>query len=129
MNIEVSLLEGFKVQAQLSALSIIADQPAEKGGSGDFPSPYEYFLASIGLCAGYYIQSYCRARNIDTNNISLVQKNIKQDEYSNKLLIELIVNLPVDLSEKDRMGIMRSIEGCTVKKSISALPEFIIKLS
>jgi len=129
MNIEVNLLEGFKVQAQVDALSIIADQPALKGGSGDFPSPYEYFLASIGLCAGYYIQSYCRARNIETKHISIVQKNIKQDEHPNKLRIELTVNLPEDLSEKDRMGIMRSIEGCTVKKAISAMPDFVIKLS
>lgn len=129
MNIEVNLLDGFKVQAQVDALSIIADQPALKGGSGDFPSPYEYFLASIGLCAGYYIQSYCRARNIETKDITILQKNIKQVDQSNKLLIELNIKLPTDLSEKDRTGILRSIEGCTVKKTISAMPEFAIKLS
>jgi ribosomal protein S12 methylthiotransferase accessory factor len=37
------------------------------------------------------------------------------------------VELPPDISEKDRQGILRSIERCTVKKVVQAGPEFVIE--
>jgi ribosomal protein S12 methylthiotransferase accessory factor len=36
--------------------------------------------------------------------------------------------LPADISDKDRQGILRSIERCTVKKVVQAGPEFIIEI-
>ncbi|MBS7675430.1 hypothetical protein KIN13_18650, partial [Vibrio cholerae] len=35
--------------------------------------------------------------------------------------------LPADISDKDRQGILRSIDRCTVKKVVQAGPEFVIE--
>ncbi len=40
---------------------------------------------------------------------------------------EIQVELPADISEKDRQGILRSIDRCTVKKVIQTGPEFVIE--
>ena len=37
------------------------------------------------------------------------------------------MELPADISEKDRLGILRSIDRCTVKKVVQQGPEFIIE--
>lgn len=128
MDLNVFLKEGFKVECYFEGYQVISDQPQSKGGSGEYPSPYDYFLASIGLCAGYYVQAYCQARKIDTTGIKINQTNNKKTENSYQQLIEISVELPVHISEKDRAGIIKAIEGCTVKKTIMAMPEFVLKL-
>lgn len=126
MEIKVSLLEGFKLSCHFDNHVIYSDQPVANKGRDEYPSPYDYFLSSIALCAGYYVKSYCSTRGIDSQGIQITQKN-KKDEGSYKQNIELSVVFPEGISAKDKLGILRSIEGCTVKKSILAVPE--IKVS
>ncbi|MCP6623421.1 OsmC family protein, partial [Klebsiella pneumoniae] len=64
---------GKKVNAELGGMVIPTDQPVESGGEGTAPSPYDYFLASIGTCAGFYVLAFCQQRGIATENISLRQ--------------------------------------------------------
>lgn len=70
---------------------------------------------------------YCLARDIPTDNIRLSQNNIVDPENRYKQIFKIQVELPSDISEKDRQGILRSIDRCTVKKVIQTGPEFIIE--
>ncbi len=126
MEIKVSLLEGFKLSCQFDKHTVFSDQPVSNKGNDEFPSPYDYFLSSIALCAGYYVKSYCHARGIDTAGIEITQNNRKEEAGSYKQIINLSVVFPAGISDKDKLGILRSIEGCTVKKSIMAIPEITV---
>ncbi|MDE2440944.1 MAG: OsmC domain/YcaO domain-containing protein, partial [Betaproteobacteria bacterium] len=42
-------------------------------------------------------------------------------------VFKIQVELPPDISEKDRLGILRSIDRCTVKKVVQTGPEFVIE--
>jgi ribosomal protein S12 methylthiotransferase accessory factor len=42
-------------------------------------------------------------------------------------IFKIQVELPTDISDKDRQGILRSIDRCTVKKVVQAGPEFVIE--
>nr|MCG4642133.1 hypothetical protein [Bifidobacterium bifidum] len=53
--------------------------------------------------------------------------NIVDPENRYKQIFKIQVELPADISEKDRQGILRSIDRCTVKKVIQTGPEFIIE--
>ena len=55
------------------------------------------------------------------------QNNIVDPENRYKQIFKIQVELPADISEKDRQGILRSIDRCTVKKVIQTGPEFIIE--
>ncbi|WP_218672952.1 hypothetical protein, partial [Klebsiella pneumoniae] len=70
---------------------------------------------------------YCAARDIPTDNIRLSQNNIVDPENRYKQIFKIQVELPADISEKDRQGILRSIDRCTVKKVIQTGPEFVIE--
>jgi ribosomal protein S12 methylthiotransferase accessory factor len=70
---------------------------------------------------------YCETRNIPTDNIRLSQNNIVDPENRYQQIFKIQVELPADISAKDRQGILRSIERCTVKKVVQAGPEFVIE--
>ncbi len=104
-----------------------ADQPIRYKGDGSAPSPFDYFLASSALCAAYFVKVYCKARDIPTEDIRLSQNNIVDPENRYNQIFQIQVELPDDISEKDRAGILRSIDRCTVKKVVQTEPEFKIE--
>ena len=127
MEIKVNYLDNLRQEAKFDDFSVIADQPIRYKGDGSAPGPFDYFLASSALCAAYFVKVYCAARDIPTDNIRLSQNNIVDPENRYKQIFKIQIELPADISEKDRQGILRSIDRCTVKKVIQTGPEFIIE--
>ena len=127
MEIKVNFLDNLRLEAKFDDFTVTADQPIRYKGDGSAPSPFDYFLASSALCAAYFIKVYCKARDIPTENIRLSQNNIVDPEDRYNQIFQIQVELPEDISEKDRQGILRSIERCTVKKVVQTGPEFKIE--
>lgn len=127
MEINVNFLDNLRLEARFDDFSVITDQPIRYKGDGSAPSPFDYFLASSALCAAYFVRVYCKARDIPTNNIRLSQNNIVDPENRYNQIFKIQVELPEDLSDKDRQGILRSIDRCTVKKVVQTGPEFQIE--
>ncbi|WP_180060252.1 OsmC domain/YcaO domain-containing protein [Acinetobacter sp. YH12128] len=127
MEIKVNYLDNLRQEAKFDDFTVIADQPIRYKGDGSAPGPFDYFLASSALCAAYFVKVYCAARDIPTDNIRLSQNNIVDPENRYKQIFKIQVELPADISEKDRQGIFRSIDRCTVKKVIQTGPEFVIE--
>ncbi|WP_026470511.1 OsmC domain/YcaO domain-containing protein [Alkanindiges illinoisensis] len=127
MEIKVNYLDNLRQEAKFDDFTVIADQPIRYKGDGSAPGPFDYFLASSALCAAYFVKVYCAARQIPTDNIRLSQNNIVDPENRYKQIFKIQIELPADISDKDRQGILRSIDRCTVKKVIQAGPEFIIE--
>ncbi|WNC67192.1 OsmC domain/YcaO domain-containing protein [Thalassotalea nanhaiensis] len=127
MEIKVNFLDNLRLEAKFDDFTVIADQPIRYKGDGSAPSPFDYFLASSALCAAYFVKVYCKARDIPTENIRLSQNNIvdPQDRYNQ--IFQIDVELPESISDKDRQGILRSIDRCTVKKVVQTGPEFKIE--
>lgn len=127
MQIEVRYLENLKLEALFDDYAVLTDQPVRYKGDGTAPSPFDYFLASSALCAAYFVKVYCKSRDIPTDDIRVTQDNIVDPENRYKQTFKIQVELPASLPEKDREAIVRSIDRCTVKKTIQAAPEFIIE--
>lgn len=128
MEIKVNYLDNLRLEAKFDDFTVIADQPVRYKGDGSAPGPFDYFLASSALCAAYFVKVYCEARGISTDNIRLAQNNIVDPENRYKQIFKISVELPEDLSDKDRTGILRSIERCSVKKVVQEGPEFQIEV-
>ncbi|RPA63259.1 OsmC domain/YcaO domain-containing protein [Shewanella frigidimarina] len=127
MEIKVNFLDNLRLEAKFDDFTVTADQPIRYKGDGSAPSPFDYFLASSALCAAYFIKVYCKARDISTENIKLSQNNIVDPEDRYNQIFQIQVELPDDISDKDRQGILRSIDRCTVKKVVQTGPEFKIE--
>ena len=127
MEIKVNFLDKLRLEAKFDDFTVIADQPIRYKGDGSAPGPFDYFLASSALCAAYFVKLYCVTRNIPTENIRLSQNNIVDPENRYQQIFKIQVELPPDIKEEDRQGILRSIERCTVKKVVQAGPDFVIE--
>lgn len=127
MEIKVNFLDKLRLEAKFDDFTVIADQPIRYKGDGSAPGPFDYFLASSALCAAYFVKLYCNTRNIPTENIRLSQNNIVDPENRYQQIFKIQVELPEDISDKDRQGILRAIDRCTVKKVVQASPEFVIE--
>ncbi len=127
MEIKVNFLENLRLEAKFDDFTVVTDQPIRYKGDGSAPSPFDYFLASSALCAAYFVRVYCKARDIPTENIRLSQNNIVDPENRYNQIFRIEVELPENISDKDRQGILRSIDRCTVKKVVQTGPEFQIE--
>jgi ribosomal protein S12 methylthiotransferase accessory factor len=127
MEIKVNFLDKLRLEAKFDDFTVISDQPIRYKGDGSAPGPFDYFLASSALCAAYFVKLYCDTRDIATDNIRLSQSNIVDPENRYQQIFNIQVELPAEISAKDRQGILRSIERCTVKKVVQAGPEFVIE--
>jgi len=127
MEIKVNFLDKLRLEARFDDFTVVADQPIRYKGDGSAPGPFDYFLASSALCAAYFVKLYCETRNIPTDNIRLSQNNIVDPENRYQQIFKIQVELPADISAKDRQGILRSIDRCTVKKVVQTGPEFVIE--
>ncbi|PJX26122.1 OsmC domain/YcaO domain-containing protein [Advenella sp. S44] len=127
MEIKVNFLDKLRLEAKFDDFTVVADQPIRYKGDGSAPGPFDYFLASSALCAAYFVKLYCVTRNIPTENIRLSQNNIVDPENRYKQIFKIQVELPSDIAESDRRGILRAIERCTVKKVVQVGPQFVIE--
>lgn len=129
MEIKITFPGGKKVNAEFGGIVIPTDQSVGDGGENSAPSPFIYFLASLGTCAGIYVLSFCQQRDIATEGMSLSQRmEFGVDENDKKRLsrVTLDITLPPGFPEKYRNAVVKTAELCTVKKVISDPPEFVI---
>jgi ribosomal protein S12 methylthiotransferase accessory factor len=124
MEITVSFLDNLRLEAKFDDFTVITDQPIRYKGDGTAPSPFDYFLASSALCAAYFVKLYCLSRDIPTDDIRVSQNNIIDPENRYNQTFQIQIELPSSISERDRLGIIRSADRCTVKKVIQQSPEF-----
>jgi ribosomal protein S12 methylthiotransferase accessory factor len=118
MQVKVRFLDNLRLEARFDDFTVISDQSIRYKGDGTAPGPFDYFLASSALCAAYFAKVYCNARDIPTEDISIVQDNIVDPENRYQQTFKIRAELPEEISEKDRDGIIRAMDRCTVKRVI-----------
>jgi putative redox protein len=127
MDIKITFPGGEKVNAEINSRIIPTDQPVEGGGEGSAPSPFDYFLASIGTCAGIYVLSFCQQRQIATEGLALSQRmefSTTEDGKNKLVKVAIEIDLPSGFPEKYRNAIVKTAGLCSVKKVLMDPPEF-----
>ncbi len=129
MNIQVDLLDGQQLSAKFNDFEIISDQSKKIGGDEQYPEPFDYFLASMPLCAAFYIRQFCLARDIDTTGIIVRQNHSSDADNKYKKTFNIEIELPESFPKKYQKALIASANTCTVKKVIQAQPEFAITIA
>lgn len=130
MEIIVSFPGGKKVNAEFNGMLVKTDQPLKYGGEGSAPSPFEYFLASIGTCAGIFVLSFCQERKIPAEGISIVQRVEYIPNETGKPVLDTIaldIHVPATFPEKYHNALVKVADQCAVKKAIMNPPKFAVK--
>jgi ribosomal protein S12 methylthiotransferase accessory factor len=124
-DILVTLPGGRRIDAQLRGHVIHTDQPTDNGGENAAPSPFELFLASLGTCAGIFVQGFCAKRGIPTEGISLLE-HVEYTPEGSLSAVDIEVKLPEGFPEKYRDAVIRVAQECSVKRAIAAQPPIVV---
>lgn len=117
---------GARVDAQVGDFVVRSDEPPSKGGRGSAPSSFELFAAALGCCTGYLVLSFCRARGLVTDGISLRQKLELGSAHG--LVVHVDIEVPPSFPEKYREALVHAAQACPLKRVIEAQPEFRIRI-
>lgn len=127
MEFEVTLEGDKRVATRIGDHLIMTDQPVKQGGGNSAPAPYDLFIASIGTCAGFYIQSYCSSKGIDASGIRITLA-LKRDDKTKKVNgFVTRIHVPQDFPENLRPVLQKVAQQCAVKKTIMNNPEFVVE--
>jgi len=125
MEMNIEFPGGKKVNAVHNGFTIETDQPVKEGGGGSAPEPFSLFLASMGTCAGVYVLYFCHERKIDTTGLKMTL-TFEQDQKTHLVKkVRMRILLPPDFPPKYKTAVIKAAELCTVKRNITAPPEFV----
>lgn len=124
MDMTFTLGHGARVDGQAGPFTIATDQPPDASA----PTPFTLFLASIGACAAFYVQAFCRKRGIPVDGIRVMQHNASGPTGLVER-VQLAVELPFDFPERYRNAVIRAADQCTVKKHLEHPPVIEIETS
>lgn len=113
---------GARVDGHVGRFVIPTDQPPDATA----PSPFTLFLASIGACAGVYVQAFCSRRGIPMDGIRIVQRNQTRPDGMVER-VELEVEFPADFPERYREAVVRAADQCTVKQHLLLPPHIAVR--
>jgi ribosomal protein S12 methylthiotransferase accessory factor len=122
----ITLPGGRRVDAHVAGHVIHTDQPLDNGGEDTGPSPFQLFLASIGACAGIFVQGFCAKRGIDPAGLRIIERPSYAADGA-LVDVALDVELPPGFPEKYTDALLRVIDQCSVKRAIAAKPTFTVK--
>lgn len=123
-ELKVVFGDGYKIDVDTKGFLVKTDQPVRDGGEGSAPSPFDYFLASLAACAGYYALAFCRERKIPVDGLG-VTMTTERGEVSKMIdKITIAVDLPAGFPEKYKFAIVKAVDHCTVKAHILRAPQF-----
>lgn len=129
MQMEIQFPKDKQVNAVFNGFTVATDQSVKQGGTGSAPSPYEYFLSSLGTCAGIFVLSFCQKRKIPTEGLVMTLSfGYNQKEHIVNQ-VDIRIQTPPDFPEKYRPAIIRAVDQCAVKKSLSMPPQFSIDVN
>lgn len=126
MELKVTLEGGKRVATRIGNHLIMTDQPSKQGGEDSAPAPYDLFLASIGTCAGFYIQSYCDSKGIDASGIDITL-HARRDTDGKINGFVTTIHVPPEIPEKLHGVLKKVAQQCAVKKTIMSNPEFVVE--
>lgn len=120
---EITFPGGVLVNAQFKGFEIVTDQPERNGGQNTAPSPFDFFLASLGTCAGFFALRFCQQRELPTTGMRLELTSEHNADTKRLDRVEITLHLPDDFPEKYRSAIIRATDQCAVKKALLDPPE------
>lgn len=127
MEIQVELEGGKRVSARVGNHRIVTDQPVKDGGQGAAPAPFDLFLGSLATCAGFFVQSYCQSKQIDTTGITVTLTTRREPGSKTLSAIVTTIGIPPHLPDHLAKTLCRVARQCSVAKTIEAGPELSVE--
>src|SRR2546421_7284168 len=97
--------------------SLTADEPEERGGHDEGPSPQELLAASLASCTAVTIEMYADRKGWDLGDI-VVDVDYEPAQRGSPTKFAMSVRLPKELPEDQRERLMQIAAKCPVHRTL-----------
>ena len=121
--------DSFKQEITVGEHGLVADEPVSAGGGDAGPDPYDYLLASLGVCISMTVGLYARRKKLPLEKITVslwhsrtYAMDCEECETKDGMLdrIEVEVELTGSLSEEQRRKLMEIAAKCPVHRTLTS---------
>jgi putative redox protein len=121
--------DSFKQEIVAGKHGLVADEPGSAGGSDAGPDPYDYLLASLGVCTSMTIGLYARRKKFPLENVKvslwhsrIYAMDCEECETKEGMLdrIDVEVELTGSLSEAQHAKLMEIAGKCPVHRTLTS---------
>jgi putative redox protein len=125
----------FKQEIVAGRHQLVADEPASAGGGDAGPDPYDYLLASLGVCTSMTVGLYARRKQFPLENITvslwhsrIYAEDCEECETKEGMLdrIDVEIELTGSLTAEQHAKLMEIAAKCPVHRTLTS--EINIKL-
>ncbi len=120
---------GFAQVIEVGGLRLSADEPAELGGTGTGPTPYDLLLAALGSCTSMTVGLYARRKGWPLTDVTvrLEHRRVHETdceecaEHPRRLdRIDITLELGGALSDEQRTRLREIAERCPVHQTLTS---------
>lgn len=126
MEVLVEHLGGVQFEIKARQHAVVSDQPAENGGFDEGMTPPEFLLASLGSCAGFYATQYLKKNKLAVEGTLVRVTAEKLKDPARLDNFRIAVEVPAELSEKDREGVEKSVHHCLIHNTLLHPPTIVL---
>ncbi|KAB1159731.1 OsmC family protein [Tenacibaculum aiptasiae] len=119
----------YLAEAKMRNHFVMIDEPVNKGGDDNAPTPVEYLLTAIGGCVSMTLRMYAEKKNWDLGEITVKvsQKQALTSEGIKKSLVEEI-SFEKEVTEEQREKLLAMAAQCPIAKMIKGETEISSKI-
>ncbi len=121
--------KNFQQEISAGKHRLVADEPVSAGGGDAGPDPYDYLLASLGVCTSMTVGLYARRKQFPLENITvslrhsrIYAEDCEECETKEGMLdrIEVEIELTGSLSEAQHAKLMEIAAKCPVHRTLTS---------
>ena len=120
---------GTRFVATCGAHQVVTGKGNDGDSSRDGMYPAQLFVASLGMCIGGYVASYCQHHNIPCADLRIEMDSDKARAPSRTTRVTAKIHLGAELSRKDAEAILRVADQCHITNSIKQGMEVVCLLA
>ena len=110
----------FQVEVRVRGTRIIADEPADVGGLGSGPSPYELVSAGLGACTSMTVRLYAERKGWPLQRTRVVVSHEKVDGQTPPDVFHREIGFEGPLDAEQRARLLEIAEKCPVHRTLEA---------
>jgi putative redox protein len=121
--------QNFQQEITAGKHHLVADEPVSAGGGDAGPDPYDYLLASLGVCTSMTVGFYARRNHLPLENVTVSlwhsrihASDCEECETKDGMLdrIDLEVEVTGPLTPEQRAKLMQVAAKCPVHRTLTS---------
>ena len=109
--------EGYIHDITLGEHKLVADEPADLGGTDEGPSPTRLLAASLAACTAITIEMYAERKEWDLDDVEVEVEPDQEGPTPNGFTVT--IKVPKELSDEQRERLLQIAGKCPVHRALT----------